>query len=82
MRVSNILNTKNARLAAISLDSSNRQAAEMIANERVGMLLIVDAGGELAGMLSERDIVRYVAAQGRDSLEARVNWIDRRPEDP
>jgi CBS domain-containing protein len=72
VRVQDILHTKNAKLVAISPDASIRQAAAMIADERVGMLLVVDARGELTGMPSERDIVRYVAAQGDDALASRV----------
>jgi CBS domain-containing protein len=72
VRVQDILHTKNVKLVAISPDASIRQAAAMIADERVGMLLVVDARGELTGMLSERDIERYVAAQGDDTLASRV----------
>ena len=72
MRVQDILRTKNAKLVVISPDDSIRQAAAMIVDERVGMLLVVDARRELIGLLSERDIVRFVAARGGDALASRV----------
>jgi CBS domain-containing protein len=43
MRVQDILRAKNAKLVVISPDVSIRQAAAMIADEQVGMLLVVDA---------------------------------------
>lgn len=72
MRVQDILRTKNAKLVVISPDDSIRQAAAMIVDERVGMLLVVDARRELIGLLSERDIVRFVAARGGDALASCV----------
>ena len=75
MRVQDILRTKNAKLVAISPDASVRQAAAMIINERVGMLLVVDAREELVGLLSERDIVRFVATRGGDASASRVKAV-------
>jgi CBS domain-containing protein len=68
MRVQDILRAKNADLVMISPDVSIRRAAAMIADEQVGMLLVVDARGVLVGQLSERDIVRFIAARGNDAL--------------
>jgi CBS domain-containing protein len=72
MRVQDILRSKNAKLVAISPDASLRDAATMITNEQVGMLLVVDAREKLIGLLSERDIVRFVATRGGDALASRV----------
>ena len=72
MRVQDILRSKNAKLVAISPDASLRDAATMITNEQVGMLLVVDAREELVGLLSERDIVRFVATRGGDAWASRV----------
>jgi CBS domain-containing protein len=73
MRVQDILRAKNAKLVVISPDISVRQAAAMIADEQVGMLLVVDARRVLIGLLSERDIVRFIAARGNDALASGVS---------
>jgi CBS domain-containing protein len=72
MRVQDILRSKNAKLVAISPDASLRDAATMITDEQVGMLLVVDAREKLIGLLPERDIVRFVATRGGDALALRV----------
>ena len=72
MRVQDILRTKEAHLITISPSASIRQAATMIADERVGMLLVVDAREELIGLLSERDVVRFIAARGENALASTV----------
>jgi CBS domain-containing protein len=73
MRVQDILRANNAKLVVISPDVSIHQAAAMIADEQVGMLLVVDARGVLVGLLSERDIVRFIAARGNDALASGVS---------
>ena len=75
MRVQDILRTKNAKLVSISPDASVRQAAAKIIDERVGMLLVIDAREVLVGLLSERDIVRFVATRGGDALASRVKAV-------
>jgi|GraSoi_2013_60cm_1033757.scaffolds.fasta_scaffold432252_2 CBS domain-containing protein len=52
MRVQDILRTKNAKLVVVSPNVSVRQAAAMIADEQVGMLLVVDARRVLIGLLA------------------------------
>ena len=47
-------------------------AAKLLAKQRVGALVIRGAGGRLAGILSERDIVGAVAAHGPAALESTV----------
>jgi len=47
-------------------------AAALLAKYRIGALVIRGAGGRLAGILSERDIVSALAAQGAAALELPV----------
>jgi CBS domain-containing protein len=73
VRVQDILRTKDAKLITISLGASIRQAVTMIADDQVGMLLVVDARGELVGLLSERDVIQFIAARGAASLASSVS---------
>jgi CBS domain-containing protein len=68
MRVHDILRAKQANLVTVSPDVSVRQAAAMITDEHVGMLLVVDARDELIGLLSERDVIRFIAMRGESAL--------------
>lgn len=65
-RVQDILQKKSTELVSVSANTSIRQAAAIIAHKHVGMVLVLDARGELVGSLSERDIVRFVATRSQD----------------
>src|SRR5674476_661160 len=47
-------------------------AVKLLSTHRIGVVVIRGAGGRLAGILSERDIVRAVAEQGADALAISV----------
>lgn len=74
MLVSQILNSK-ATGGVISLTSSASvaEAAAVMSEKRIGTIVVSDDGGETpAGILSERDIVRELGAQGIDCLARTV----------
>ena len=71
MTVSAILKEKGDEIFSLSPGQSLSEAAEMLAEKRVGALLVLD-GGRMAGILSERDIVRALAAKGASVLESPV----------
>jgi CBS domain-containing protein len=50
-------------------------AAELLGENRIGAVLIRGAGGRLAGILSERDIVRAISEQGADALKLPVGQV-------
>jgi CBS domain-containing protein len=50
-------------------------AAQLLAARRIGAVLIRGAGGRLAGILSERDIVRAIAEQGAGALKLTVGQV-------
>jgi CBS domain-containing protein len=86
MRVQDILREKSTRLVTISRGACMQEAAEMISSERVGMLLVVDDRGDLVGMLSERDVICFVAMKGAKALHLPVSagmsdpWLIATPE--
>jgi CBS domain-containing protein len=47
-------------------------AAKLLVKHRIGALVIRGAGGRLSGILSERDIVRALSAQGAAALDLPV----------
>jgi CBS domain-containing protein len=50
-------------------------AIKLLSAHRVGAVLIRGAGGRLAGILSERDIVRAIAEQGAAALTSSVGQV-------
>ena len=61
MLVKHILGDKGREVIAIAADSTLSEAARLLARKRIGAVLVRDASGALAGILSERDVVRAVA---------------------
>jgi CBS domain-containing protein len=50
-------------------------AAKTLANHHIGAVVIRGAGGRLAGILSERDIVRALAKHGASALDLPVGQV-------
>ena len=50
-------------------------AAKLLATHRIGAVVILGAGGRMAGILSERDIVRALSDQGAAALDAPVGQV-------
>ncbi len=46
-----------------------REAINFLAENKIGLALVVDADGSLAGVLSERDVIRAISEHGSDALK-------------
>jgi CBS domain-containing protein len=69
-----VLRQKSGQIASIRPDASVYQAIEMMAEKKVGALLVME-GPVLLGIISERDYARKVILQGRSSKETQVSEI-------
>ncbi len=58
MQVDNILAVKGTHVVTVQPGQTVREAVALLAQYNIGALVVVDAGGKPAGILSERDIVR------------------------
>lgn len=76
MLVHQILATKpSGKVTAIATDATIAEAATLLSERRIGCLVVHDAQNDLAGMLSERDIVREVGRRGSMCLSDPVSSI-------
>jgi CBS domain-containing protein len=73
MIVNRILSLKGRDVATIEPHRSLSEAAKVLAERRIGALLIIDGQRPVSGIISERDIVRAVAAQGAAALDQPVS---------
>jgi len=61
MQISTILATKGSTVVTITPDHTIRDAVKLLAERRIGAVVVVDAAGHPIGIVSERDIVNAVA---------------------
>ena len=73
MTVKTILSLKGGDVATIAPTASLATAAEVLAERRIGALVVTDSADRVAGMLSERDIVRALAERGAAALDERLD---------
>ncbi len=75
MNVKTILAAKGGDIISIEPSADLAAAVRLLAKHRIGAVVICGAGGRLAGILSERDIVRALADHGPSALDLSVGQI-------
>ena len=73
MQVIHILKTKGRDVVTVEPDATLAEAAQLLARRRIGAAVVVSATGGVAGILSERDIVRAIAEQSVEALGQSVH---------
>ena len=68
MTVSTILSVKGRDIFTIEPGATLTAAAKLLAEKRIGALLILGPDHRITGILSERDIVRAIAERGAAAL--------------
>jgi len=72
MTIASILHGKPHPLISVAPDETLQQATEVLTRERIGALLVLKPNGDVAGIISERDIVRAVGLKGAEVLSRPV----------
>jgi CBS domain-containing protein len=75
MTVRKILEEKGRDVFSMHPDATLVEAARQMAQRRIGALVLIGDGGDLAGVLSERDIVRMVGTRGPECLNDRIGSV-------
>jgi CBS domain-containing protein len=72
--VQDVLKAKGKRVWTIAPDAKVIDALKLMSDKDVGAVVVTD-GGELVGILSERDYARKVMLRGKSSLDTPVKDI-------
>jgi CBS domain-containing protein len=75
MTVSTILSVKGRDIFTIEPGATLTAAAKLLAEKRIGALLILGPDHRITGILSERDIVRAIAERGAAALNDFVSTV-------
>lgn len=71
MTVSAILDTKGGNNITLQTSANLADVCAILAKNRIGTVMILN-GSDLAGIVSERDVVRLLASSGAKALETNV----------
>jgi CBS domain-containing protein len=72
MNVSAILRQKGRAVTTAHPDTTLLDIANKLAAKRIGAIVVVGTGGEIFGIVSERDVIRALATSGADCLREPV----------
>ena len=75
MIVKNILDSKRGNVVTIEPTADLTAAVKLLAERRIGAVVILGADHRIIGILSERDIVRVLAELGPTALNEQVGQV-------
>ena len=75
MSVSHILGVKGRSVITATSKETVQSIAQKLSQNRIGAVVVVDDKGGIAGIVSERDIVRALADYGAKSMALAVSGI-------
>jgi CBS domain-containing protein len=75
MTVAAILSDKGREVVTTTAAKSVAEAVAVLARRKIGALVVIDTGERIAGIISERDIVRVIASRGAAALNEPVASI-------
>lgn len=88
MLLKEILSSKGTKVWSVKANQTVHEALDVLVNHKIGALLVFDEKGEIAGIISERDIMRecyYNLSGWQSSLVNKVmtkNIVIATPDDP
>ncbi len=75
MKISDVLRLKGSEVVTIRPDETVSRLLEVLAEHGVGALVVSQDGKEVAGIVSERDVVRHLHRSGAEVLAGPVSTI-------
>jgi CBS domain-containing protein len=75
MTVKSILDSKGTGVVTIEPSADLASAVKLLATRRIGALVVIGSDQRIAGIISERDIIRELAARGATALEQKLGFV-------
>jgi CBS domain-containing protein len=75
MTVRAILSHKGRDVVTIAPTATLSEAVKLLSERRIGAVIVTGADNRVAGILSERDIVRVIGERGHAALEENVGAV-------
>ena len=75
MIVKSIIDNKGHTVVTLEPSASLDAAAKVLAERRIGAVVVLGADARLVGILSERDIVRAIAERGTGAMQEQVAQV-------
>ena len=75
MRITDVLRVKGTRVVTVTPDTTVRQLLAVLAEHRIGAVVVSHDGTSVDGIASERDIVRAFARRGAAAMSEPVTAI-------
>ncbi len=72
MNVAGILKVKGRAVTTARPDSTLCEVAQKLSAKRIGAVVVVGDNGTVAGIISERDVIRAIGDRGPEALESPV----------
>lgn len=72
MTVKRILDEKGRKVVTIAPEMAVREAAALLAEHRIGAIVVLDHRQAITGLLAERDVVAAIARYGAECLDRTV----------
>ena len=75
MTIAAILKQKGRHVSGVAASTTVAEVAQELAAKRIGAVLVMDTTDQILGILSERDIVSSLAANGAATLEMTASQL-------
>ncbi|WP_404385062.1 CBS domain-containing protein [Knoellia locipacati] len=75
MRIHDVVKRKGATVVTVRSDASVTALLDLLAEHRIGAVVVSDDGETIAGIVSERDVVRHLQKRGATVLDEPVSAI-------
>jgi CBS domain-containing protein len=75
MRISDVLRSKGTQVVTVTPDTTVRHLLAVLAENRIGAVVVSGDGASIEGIASERDIVRALASRGAAVMSEPVTAI-------
>src|SRR4029453_4365070 len=75
MFVSDILSQKGALVFSVSPGTTVAEVAKQLSGRRIGSVLVLNEHSSVVGIVSERDLVRAMAAHGDKAMELEARQV-------